>query len=70
MFDCSRVVALLLAKFGQRDVKNATHKERAMAEAFERVLPDAAYCGLTIEDEEDIKEDNEEKMDIDWEIDC
>ncbi|EYB96970.1 hypothetical protein Y032_0145g2514 [Ancylostoma ceylanicum] len=41
-----------------------------MAEAFERVLPDAAYSGLTIEDEEDIEEDNDEKMNIDWDIDC
>ncbi|EYC25545.1 hypothetical protein Y032_0011g1268 [Ancylostoma ceylanicum] len=69
MFDCSRVVALLLAKFGQGDATNATHQERKMAEAFERVLPDAAYCGLTVEDEEDIEEDNDKKMDIDWDID-
>ncbi|EYC24174.1 hypothetical protein Y032_0014g2367 [Ancylostoma ceylanicum] len=41
-----------------------------MVEAFERVLLDAAYCDLTIEDEEDLKEDNNEKMNIDWDIDC
>ncbi|EYB93042.1 hypothetical protein Y032_0187g1132 [Ancylostoma ceylanicum] len=63
------MVALLLAKFCQGDVTNATHQERKMAEAFERVLLDAAYCGLTIEDEEDIEEDNDEKMDNDWDID-
>ncbi|EYC18655.1 hypothetical protein Y032_0026g1294 [Ancylostoma ceylanicum] len=41
-----------------------------MAQAFERVLLDAAYCDLTIEDEEDIEEDNDEKMDVDWDIYC
>ncbi|EYC44216.1 hypothetical protein Y032_0468g2010 [Ancylostoma ceylanicum] len=70
MFDCSRVVALLLAKFGQGDVTNTTHQERKMAEAFERVLLYAAYCDLTVEDEENVEEDNDEKMDVDWDIDC
>ncbi|EYC40403.1 hypothetical protein Y032_0613g671 [Ancylostoma ceylanicum] len=72
MFYCSLLVAFLLAKFGQGDVTNATHQERKMAEAFERVLLDAAYCDLTIEDEEDLEEDrdNDEKMDVDWEMDC
>ncbi|EYB85832.1 hypothetical protein Y032_0290g1547 [Ancylostoma ceylanicum] len=70
MFDCSRVVALLLAKFGQSDVTNTTHQKRKMAEAFERVLLDAAYCDLSIEDEEDLEANNDEKMDIDWDIDC
>ncbi|EYC05661.1 hypothetical protein Y032_0081g1509 [Ancylostoma ceylanicum] len=70
MFDCSRVVALLLAKFGQGDITNATRQERKMAEAFEGVLLDAAYCDLTIESGEDLEEDNDEKMDIDWDIDC
>ncbi|EYC44176.1 hypothetical protein Y032_0470g2035 [Ancylostoma ceylanicum] len=72
MFDCSRVVALLLAKFGQGDVTNATRQESKMAEAFERVLLDAAHCDLTIEDEEDLEEDrdNDEKMDVNWEMDC
>ncbi|EYB85836.1 hypothetical protein Y032_0290g1551 [Ancylostoma ceylanicum] len=41
-----------------------------MAEAFERVLLDAAYCDLAIEDEEDLEEDNNEKMDVDWDTDC
>ncbi|EYB86491.1 hypothetical protein Y032_0278g1172 [Ancylostoma ceylanicum] len=41
-----------------------------MAEAFERVLLDAAYCDLTVEDEEDLEEDNDEKMDVDWDTDC
>ncbi|EYC03313.1 hypothetical protein Y032_0095g2867 [Ancylostoma ceylanicum] len=41
-----------------------------MTEAFERVLLDAAYCDLTIEDEEDLQEDNDEKMDVDWDTDC
>ncbi|EYC07794.1 hypothetical protein Y032_0069g399 [Ancylostoma ceylanicum] len=57
-------------KFGQGDVTNATHQERKMAEAFERVLLDAAYCDLTIEDEENVEEDNDEKMDVDWDVDC
>ncbi|EYC45237.1 hypothetical protein Y032_0435g1423 [Ancylostoma ceylanicum] len=70
MFDCSRVVALLLAKFGQGDVTNTTHQERKMAEAFERFLLDAAYCDLTTEDEENVEEDNDEKMDVDWDTDC
>ncbi|EYB86561.1 hypothetical protein Y032_0204g1877 [Ancylostoma ceylanicum] len=70
MFDCSRVVALLMAKFGQGDVTNTTHQERKMAEAFERVLLGAAYCDLTVEDMEDLEEDNDEKMDVDWDIDC
>ncbi|EYC36293.1 hypothetical protein Y032_0912g3010 [Ancylostoma ceylanicum] len=70
MFDCSRLVALLLAKFGQDDGTIATRQEWRMAEAFERVLLDAAYIYLTIEDEEDIEEDNDEKMDVDWDIDC
>ncbi|EYC20608.1 hypothetical protein Y032_0021g308 [Ancylostoma ceylanicum] len=60
MFDCSRVVALLLAKFGQGDVTNTTHQERKMA----------FYCASTIEDEEYIKENNAEKMDVDWDMDC
>ncbi|EYB81718.1 hypothetical protein Y032_0375g233 [Ancylostoma ceylanicum] len=62
MFDFSRMVALLLAKFGLGDVTNATRQERKMAEAFERVLLDAAYSDLTVEDEEYIEEDNDEKM--------
>ncbi|EYC09227.1 hypothetical protein Y032_0009g720 [Ancylostoma ceylanicum] len=41
-----------------------------MAEASDRVLLDAAYCNLTIEDEKDLEEDNDEKMDVDWDIDC
>ncbi|EYC10014.1 hypothetical protein Y032_0058g2942 [Ancylostoma ceylanicum] len=41
-----------------------------MAETFDRVLLDAAYCDLTIEDEKDLEEDNDEKMDVDWDIDC
>ncbi|EYB98593.1 hypothetical protein Y032_0130g1555 [Ancylostoma ceylanicum] len=41
-----------------------------MAEASERVLLDAAYCDLTIEDEKDLEEDNDEKMDVDWDIEC
>ncbi|EYC36255.1 hypothetical protein Y032_0914g3026 [Ancylostoma ceylanicum] len=41
-----------------------------MAEAFERDLLDAAYCDLTIEDEEDLKENNDEKMGVDWDMDC
>ncbi|EYB99773.1 hypothetical protein Y032_0120g929 [Ancylostoma ceylanicum] len=40
-----------------------------MAEAFERVLFDAAHSDLTIEDEKD-PEDNDEKMDVDWNVDC
>ncbi|EYB81733.1 hypothetical protein Y032_0375g242 [Ancylostoma ceylanicum] len=60
MSDCSRVVALLLAKFGQPK----------MAEASDGVLLDAAYCDLTIEDEKDLEEDNDEKKDVDWDIDC
>ncbi|EYB92029.1 hypothetical protein Y032_0199g1676 [Ancylostoma ceylanicum] len=70
MFDCSRVVALLLAKFGQGDVTNTTHQERKMAEASERILLDAVYCASTIEDEEYIEENNAEKMDVDWDMVC
>ncbi|EYB88319.1 hypothetical protein Y032_0249g125 [Ancylostoma ceylanicum] len=36
-----------------------------MAEAFKRDLLDAAYCDLTIEDDE---EDNAENMDVDWDL--
>ncbi|EYC14089.1 hypothetical protein Y032_0042g712 [Ancylostoma ceylanicum] len=70
MFDYSRVVALLLAKFGKGDVTNATRQQHEMAEAFESVLVDAAYSDLTIEDEEDLEEDNNKKMDVDWDINC
>ncbi|EYC26403.1 hypothetical protein Y032_0010g1135 [Ancylostoma ceylanicum] len=41
-----------------------------MAEAFQRVLLDAAYCDITIENEENVEEDNDEKMDVHWDIDC
>ncbi|EYC17750.1 hypothetical protein Y032_0029g1849 [Ancylostoma ceylanicum] len=41
-----------------------------MAETFERVLLDAAYCDSTIEDEEYLEEDNAEKMEGDWDRDC
>ncbi|EYC14610.1 hypothetical protein Y032_0040g305 [Ancylostoma ceylanicum] len=41
-----------------------------MAEAFKRVLLDAAYCDLSIEDEEDLEANNDEKMDVDWDRDC
>ncbi|EYC40948.1 hypothetical protein Y032_0588g355 [Ancylostoma ceylanicum] len=70
MFDCSRVVVLLLTKFGQGDVTNTTHQERKMVEASERVLLDAVYCASTIEDERCIEENNAEKMDVDWDMDC
>ncbi|EYB97894.1 hypothetical protein Y032_0136g1984 [Ancylostoma ceylanicum] len=69
MFDCSCVVALSLAKFSHGDVTNTTHQKRKMAEAFERVLLDAAYCDLTREDEEDLEEANDEKMDVNRDID-
>ncbi|EYC16180.1 hypothetical protein Y032_0034g2843 [Ancylostoma ceylanicum] len=70
MFDCLRVFALLLAKFGKGGVTNGTRQERKMAEAFERVLLEAAYYEMTIEDEEDLEDDNDEKMDFDRDIDC
>ncbi|EYC09492.1 hypothetical protein Y032_0060g3146 [Ancylostoma ceylanicum] len=70
MLDHARVVALSLAKFGQGDIINATRHEHKMAEAFEKVLLDVASCDLTIEDEEYIEEDNDEKMDIVSDIDC
>ncbi|EYC16205.1 hypothetical protein Y032_0034g2856 [Ancylostoma ceylanicum] len=41
-----------------------------MVEAFDRVLLDAAYCDLTIENEEDLEGDNDKKMDVDWDIEC
>ncbi|EYC13931.1 hypothetical protein Y032_0042g607 [Ancylostoma ceylanicum] len=41
-----------------------------MAEAFDRVLLDAAYSDSTIEDKEYLEEDNNEKMDVDCDIDC
>ncbi|EYB88946.1 hypothetical protein Y032_0239g3323 [Ancylostoma ceylanicum] len=69
MFDCSCVVALLLAKFGQGDVTNATRQERKMAGAFERVLLDVAYSEFAEEDEEDLEEDNDEKMLVNWDMD-
>ncbi|EYB84608.1 hypothetical protein Y032_0313g2184 [Ancylostoma ceylanicum] len=69
MFDCSRVVALLLAKF-KGDATNATRQVRKMAEEFESVLLDAAYSYMTVEYEEDLEEDNDEKMDVDWDLDC
>ncbi|EYC36877.1 hypothetical protein Y032_0847g2665 [Ancylostoma ceylanicum] len=40
-----------------------------MAEAFERVLLNVAYCDSTIEDEECL-DDNDEKMDVDWDVHC
>ncbi|EYC10145.1 hypothetical protein Y032_0057g2788 [Ancylostoma ceylanicum] len=40
-----------------------------MAEAFERVLLNVAYCDSTVEDEESL-DDNDEKMDVDWNVDC
>ncbi|EYC45399.1 hypothetical protein Y032_0429g1301 [Ancylostoma ceylanicum] len=64
------MVALLLAKFGQGDVTNATHQECMMAEAFESVQLEAASYEMMTEDEEDLEEGNDEKMDIDWDIDC
>ncbi|EYC38780.1 hypothetical protein Y032_0696g1609 [Ancylostoma ceylanicum] len=69
MFDCSRVDALLLAKFGHGEVTNATRQERKMAKAFERVFLDAAYSDLMTEGEEGHEEDNDEKMNADWDID-
>ncbi|EYC32568.1 hypothetical protein Y032_0003g1661 [Ancylostoma ceylanicum] len=65
MFGCSRVVALLLAKFGKGDVTNGTCQERTMTEAFESVLLEAAHYDMRIEDEEDLEEGNDEKMDVD-----
>ncbi|EYC13780.1 hypothetical protein Y032_0042g524 [Ancylostoma ceylanicum] len=41
-----------------------------MAGAFKIVLPDVLYCDLTVEDEEDVEEANDEKMHVDWDIDC
>ncbi|EYC21993.1 hypothetical protein Y032_0018g3651 [Ancylostoma ceylanicum] len=70
MFDWSGVVALLLAKFGQGDATNAIRQKRKMAEAFERVLLDAAYSDLATKDDENLEEDNDEKMDVVWDIDC
>ncbi|EYC17494.1 hypothetical protein Y032_0030g2087 [Ancylostoma ceylanicum] len=40
-----------------------------MAEVFESVLLNAAYSDLTIQNEEYL-DDSDEKMDIDWNIDC
>ncbi|EYC13932.1 hypothetical protein Y032_0042g607 [Ancylostoma ceylanicum] len=45
-------------------------KSYKMAEAFDRVLLDAAYSDSTIEDKEYLEEDNNEKMDVDCDIDC
>ena len=53
MFHYSRVVALLLVKFGKGGVTNANNQERKMAQAFEKVLLNAAHSDLTIEAEED-----------------
>ncbi|EYC21068.1 hypothetical protein Y032_0020g210 [Ancylostoma ceylanicum] len=69
MFDCSRVVALLLPRFGQDDITNATRQECKMEENFARVLLDAAHSNLTMEDEEDLEGDNDVRMDVDWAID-
>ncbi|EYC44101.1 hypothetical protein Y032_0472g2069 [Ancylostoma ceylanicum] len=51
--DCSRVVTLLLAKFGYGDITSATRQERKMMLAFQRVLLDAAHSDSMIEAEED-----------------
>ncbi|EYB91257.1 hypothetical protein Y032_0208g2078 [Ancylostoma ceylanicum] len=67
MSDRSRVVALLLVKFGQGDITNRIRQDHKMAEAFERVLLDAAFSELMIQDEEYL-DDNDEKMDVDWDI--
>ncbi|EYC22131.1 hypothetical protein Y032_0017g3169 [Ancylostoma ceylanicum] len=53
MFDCSRVAAFSLARFGQGDVTNAPRKDSGR---LERDLLDATYCDLTMEGEE---EDND-----------
>ncbi|KAL6723368.1 hypothetical protein Aduo_018380 [Ancylostoma duodenale] len=68
MFEPSRVVALLLARFGPGDGNCATRDERKLAEAFGRILLEAAHCELTIADEEELEVDDEEKMDEEWDI--
>ncbi|EYC01959.1 hypothetical protein Y032_0103g3562 [Ancylostoma ceylanicum] len=43
MFEHSRVVAFLLARFGPGDGSCANRDERKMAEAFGRILFEASY---------------------------
>lgn len=51
MLEPSCVVAVLLAKFGQGDSSSATRDERKLADAFGRILLEAAYSELVVADE-------------------
>ncbi|EYC17838.1 hypothetical protein Y032_0029g1901 [Ancylostoma ceylanicum] len=68
MFEPSRVVALLLARFGPGDGSCATRDERKMAEAFGRILLEASYSELAIAEEEDLEVDDDEKIDREWDM--
>ncbi|EYC24558.1 hypothetical protein Y032_0013g1969 [Ancylostoma ceylanicum] len=59
-----------MSEFGQGDVNNTTRQKHKMAKAFERVLLEVALCDLKIEEEEDLEEDNDGKMEVDCDIDC
>ncbi|EYC05854.1 hypothetical protein Y032_0080g1401 [Ancylostoma ceylanicum] len=44
--------------------------ELSSCELLKRILLDAAYSDLTVEDEEYLEENDDEQMDVDWDMDC